>query len=428
MRFIVLLTTTLTLLGLSSCAVNPVTGKTELSIISTSSEIAIGRKNYIPYQQQQGGQYTVDPALGQYVNKVGQALAQLSDSPNLPYEFVVLNNSVPNAWALPGGKIAIKRGLLIELEDEAQLAAVLSHEIVHVAGKHGVQKIQQAQLLGLGVLATSLLTQNKDYGQTAMIGANIGAGLWSAKYGRDQELQSDAFGMAYMARAGYEPQAAIELQETFVRLSQQKDQNQWLRGLFASHPPSQERVEQNRQTAAKLGFVGKRNKNAFEQAISQLLKDQEAYDKHTNAIAKAENQQYEPALKLLNEAIAIQPKEPIFHLAQGQILFQQKRDSRAAKAFTTAKKLNPNYFMGYLGLGLIEKKQKRYAQAKQSLLRSQSLLPTQMASYHLGEIELANGNTKEAIRYFSGVSQQRGELGEKAQGHLTTLSQARTNS
>ncbi len=427
MRFIVLLTATLTLLGLSSCAVNPVTGKTELSIISTSSEIAIGRENYIPYQQQQGGQYTVDPALGQYVNKIGQNLAQLSDSPNLPYEFVVLNNSIPNAWALPGGKIAINRGLLIELEDEAQLAAVLSHEIVHVAGKHGVQKMQQAQLLGLGVLAATLLTQDKDYSDAATVGANIGAGLWSARYGRDQELQSDAFGMIYMARAGYEPQAAIELQETFVRLSQQQGQNHWLQGLFASHPPSQERVDKNRQTAANLEITGKRNQNAFKQAINQLVKDQEAYDKHTNAIAKAKKQQYDSALQLLNEAIGIQPKEAMFHLAQGQILFQLKRDSRAAKAFITAKKLNPNYFMGYLGLGLIEKKQKRYAQAKQDLLISQSLLPTQMASYHLGEIERAKGNKDEAIRYFSAVAQQGGELGKKAQGHLTTLRPAQAS-
>ncbi len=408
---------------------NPVTGERELSIISPSQEVAMGTKNYIPYQQQQGGRYIVDPDLGRYVNEVGQKIAKLSDRPGLPYEFVVLNNSVPNAWALPGGKIAINRGLLVELEDEAQLAAVLSHEVVHVAGKHSVQKMQQAQLLGLGVMATAIATNGKDYGQAATLGAGIGVGLWSAKYGRDQELQSDSFGMVYMAKAGYDPSAAIELQETFVRLSQQKGQSSWLQGMFASHPPSQERVDRNRATAVNIaneyGNAGtatwKRNTTRFTKAISQLKEDAAAYTHHNKALAEANNDNYEAALSHLDDAIKIQPEEALFYATRGQILLSQKLDSRAAAAFTKTKNLNPEYFIGYLGLGLIEKKQKRYSSAKQNLLKSQSLLPTQTASYHLGELELNNGNKKLAIRYFSTAAQQGGELGEKANKHLQRL-------
>ena len=110
--------------GLSTgCAVNPVTGKNELSIISESRELAIGAQQYGPSQQSQGGTYSVDPELTDYVNEVGQRLAAVSDR-KLPYEFIVLNDSVPNAWALPGGKIAINRGLLMQLDSEAELAAV----------------------------------------------------------------------------------------------------------------------------------------------------------------------------------------------------------------------------------------------------------------------------------------------------------------
>ena len=122
-------------ISLTGCSVNPVTGDRELVLVSDSQELQMGEQNYVPMQQSQGGQYDVDPALTQYVQNVGNKLAAVSDRP-LPYEFVVLNNSVPNAWALPGGKIAINRGLLTELESEAELAAVLGHEVVHAAARH----------------------------------------------------------------------------------------------------------------------------------------------------------------------------------------------------------------------------------------------------------------------------------------------------
>ncbi|MEJ2181579.1 MAG: M48 family metalloprotease, partial [Gammaproteobacteria bacterium] len=99
----------------NGCGTNPVTGETEFQLVSEGQEISIGQENYLPSQQSQGGAYVTDPELSRYVNSVGQKLAKVSDRPNLPYEFVVLNNSVPNAWALPGGKIAVNRGLLLEL-------------------------------------------------------------------------------------------------------------------------------------------------------------------------------------------------------------------------------------------------------------------------------------------------------------------------
>src|SRR3989338_2723987 len=114
----------LTLGVATGCAVNPVTGQRELGFISEQRELTIGQQQYTPSQQSEGGQVTVDGELSAYVNRVGQRLAAVSDR-RLPYEFVVLNNSVPNAWALPGGKIAVNRGLLIELNNEAELAAVL---------------------------------------------------------------------------------------------------------------------------------------------------------------------------------------------------------------------------------------------------------------------------------------------------------------
>lgn len=129
----------LILAALAGCSTNPVTGRSEITFVGEDTEIRMGEQNYVPMQQSQGGEYDIDPVLTEYVQGVGQKLSAVSDRP-LPYEFVVLNNSVPNAWALPGGKIAINRGLLTELESEAELAAVLGHEIVHAAARHSDRK------------------------------------------------------------------------------------------------------------------------------------------------------------------------------------------------------------------------------------------------------------------------------------------------
>ncbi len=197
-RLLIAITLLLTLI--SGCAVNPVTGKRELALVTEGQELAIGAEQYGPAQQSQGGALHIDPALSQYVSSVGQRLAKVSDRP-LPYEFIVLNNSVPNAWALPGGKIAINRGLLLELHNEAELAAVLGHEIVHAAARHGANAMQRGMLLQGVVMATALATADSNHADYIVGSALVGAQLVSTKYGRDAELEADYFGMQYMARA-----------------------------------------------------------------------------------------------------------------------------------------------------------------------------------------------------------------------------------
>ena len=177
-------------MGLSGCATNPVTGETELSRIPESQELSIGKQHYAPARQSQGGDYVADPEVGAYVSEVGQRLAAVSDR-KLPYEFEVINNSAPNAWALPGGKIAINRGLLIELESEAELAAVLGHEIVHAAAKHGAKGMQRGLLLQGAVIAATIAAQGQAYANLAQMGASVGAQLINQKYGRDAEREAD---------------------------------------------------------------------------------------------------------------------------------------------------------------------------------------------------------------------------------------------
>jgi predicted Zn-dependent protease len=166
--------------SISGCAVNPVTGDRQFMTMSPSDDLKIGTENYAPMLQAQGGAYDVDPALIEYVRSVGMKLAAVSDV-ELPYEFTVLNSSVPNAWALPGGKIAINRGLLTEIGSEAELAAVLGHEIVHAAARHSAQQMSRGQLLQGLVVATSVVAGDSSYGDLAVGGAGVAAQLLSTK-------------------------------------------------------------------------------------------------------------------------------------------------------------------------------------------------------------------------------------------------------
>lgn len=189
---------------LVACGVNPVTGKKELNLVGEETELKIGAENYVPSRQMQGGDLAVDPELTRYVNGVGQKLAGVSDR-KLPYEFTVLNNSVPNAWALPGGKIAVNRGLLTQLNSEAELAAVLGHEITHAAARHGAKSMERGLFMQGAVMALAIGAHDNQYANMIVGGAVLGAQLVTQRYGREAELEADHYGMVYMKRAGYDP-------------------------------------------------------------------------------------------------------------------------------------------------------------------------------------------------------------------------------
>ena len=188
--------------------------------MNENDEIKLGQSYYGRQQQAAGGPYVIDPDLTLYVRSVGRKLAQYSQRSHLPYDFVVLNDSSANAWALPGGKIAVNRGLLVALEDEAELAAVLAHEIVHADARHSAQNMEYGQLVGLGQVLLSGVANQAGYGGSLtqqVIG--MGGGGFMANYSRSRELEADLYGMRYMNEAGYDPEAAVSLQQTFVELS-----------------------------------------------------------------------------------------------------------------------------------------------------------------------------------------------------------------
>ena len=416
-----------TLVGLAvltGCGINPVTGKQEIQLISTGQEVAIGEQNYLPSRQAQGGDYVVDSTLTSYVQGVGNRLAQVSDRP-LPYEFSIINSSVPNAWALPGGKIAINRGLLWELGSEAELAAVLGHEIVHAAARHGAKAQERGMLLQGGLIATQIATADKRNAQLLAGGAMVGAQLIMTKYGRDAERESDYYGMQYMSRAGYNPSAAVSLQETFLRLSEGRQPN-WLEGMFASHPPSAERVAANRETALALGDVGEFGTERYQAALAQLVRDRPAYEQHDKALAAAQAGEFGQADALVDEAIRLQPGEAKFHGLKGDLALNAKNYRSALSHYSAAIDRYPEYFAFHLHSGLAYQGLGQTGAARTAFTRSLNLLPTARAHYELGRMALAKSDRQTALGHFRTAAQDRSDVGQAAAAEMARLEIAQT--
>lgn len=403
----------------AACATNPVTGRKDLMLVGEATELEIGRKNYSPMRQAEGGDYSVDPALTAYVQQVGQRVAAVSPN-RLPYEFTVLNNSIPNAWALPGGKIAVNRGLLMQLKSESELAAVLGHEVVHAAARHTAQQMSRGMLLQGGLVVAQVATSDSDYGSLAVAGAGIGAQLVLQRYGREAELEADKYGMNFMQQAGYDPQGAVSLQETFVRMNERKDAG-WLAGLFASHPPSQERLDANRKRAAALPRGGDLGVERYQAALAQTMRAKPAYDAYDAGRKALADKKADVALAKAEEALRLLPAEAHFHALKGDAYLVQKNHRAASQAYTDAIGRNDGFFYYWLQRGLIAERERNDAAARGDLETSIRLLPTGPAHYALGNVALRAGQRDAAKQHFAAAAGAQGEVGEAATASLMRL-------
>lgn len=412
------------LVGLAGCGTNPVTGRSELQFVGEAREIQLGQQNYLPARQMQGGDYIIEPELTAYVREVGERLAEVSDRPQLPYEFVVLNNSVPNAWAMPGGKIAFNRGLLTEMSSEAELAAVMGHEIVHAAARHGAKNIERGTLLQVGMLALQVSQIDNRYGGLVVNSGAVAAQLLSQKFGRNAELESDLYGMRYMKAAGYDPAAAVDLQKTFVRLSEGR-RSDWLTGLFSSHPPSQARVERNQATLAELGAGGDYGRERYAAKVAGLLRNKPAYDAYDEGVKAMQQGEHAQAARLAQQAISIEPRESKFYGLVGDTRLQEKDYDEAIRFYQEAIERNPGYFQPYLTRGIARRAQGDNGSAQRDFEKSIALLPTATAYHGLGMIALDSGNRQQATQYLEQAAQSQSGVGAAARATLARLDPVR---
>lgn len=225
------------------CAVNPVTGRRELALVSQDQEIATGREADPQIRSEFG---TVqNQTLQNYTARMGERLAKVSHRPEIEWHFTVLDSPVLNAFALPGGYVYLTREILAYVNSEAELAAVMGHEIGHVTARHSVDQMTKAQLANLGLTLGGILSPTvRELGSVAQAGLS----LLFLKYSRDDERQADQLGVEYAAKAGFDPRQASGFFEV-LKLTAGKDGGAAVPSWLATHPDPPERAQATREAA-----------------------------------------------------------------------------------------------------------------------------------------------------------------------------------
>jgi predicted Zn-dependent protease len=256
---------------LAGCSTNPVTGKSEMILISEDQEVAMGVEAAPQFEKEFGGPVP-DASLRAYVQEVGQRIANVCDRGNLEYNYLLVRSNVPNAFALPGGQIFLTAGLMSRMDNERQLAAVLGHETGHVCAKHNVKGMQREMLKqGLITLGGEIVGA----GDTAKKAAAVVGTMVTLNYSRDDEYQADDLGIKYMAKAGYNPYGMVELLSVLLSLHDKEAGS--LGEMFQTHPLSSKRVARAREFV-QTQYAGHRETaadpkaNRFRQMRARLLK------------------------------------------------------------------------------------------------------------------------------------------------------------
>lgn len=417
------------ILSMIGCATNPVTGESEFSLVSESQEIQIGEQYYMPAIQSFDGIYQDEKAQA-YVTRVGKKIASLSHRPNFDYEFKIVNTSMVNAFALPGGKVCITRGLLSRMTNESQLAAVLGHEIGHVTAKHGAKAMTRQMLLGglLNLGAIALESQQVKGREAILMAGAVGFQAVIAKYSRGQEIQSDELGLEYMTRANYNPKGAVELFEIFEAL-QEREPN-FVENMFASHPQSKERVAHAKALIhSKYILIENRSMNVknsteFTKLSGQLTKETPYYDAHEKGREAALKKQWNKAIWQYEEALKGKPKEALFHSDIGFAYLMTRDFEKSKEHLTQALEFYPSFFKSNFYLGYLHYEQENYSSALRYLHVADQLVPgLPMLRLILGNSYEELGDVRMAVQHYKYVYQldPNSNLGQEARSRLIQL-------
>ncbi|MCU0785963.1 MAG: M48 family metallopeptidase [Verrucomicrobia bacterium] len=244
-QFILLGLVTLSAALGSGCSTVPVTGRSQLSLISAGEEMQLGLTSF--NQMKKDSPISKDAAANALLQKVGKRIAAIAgpDMPNAQWEFVVFESKEANAFCLPGGKVGVYTGILPITKDEAGLATVLGHEIAHAVARHGGERMSEALVIQTGgnLLGTGLSSADPRLQSGLMLAYGVGTKLGELKFSRRDESEADHIGLVYMARAGYDPEASVQFWQRFADYNRQHGGSGGI-SFLRTHPVDEVRIQQ----------------------------------------------------------------------------------------------------------------------------------------------------------------------------------------
>lgn len=431
----------------TGCQTDALTGKKTLNLYSYEDEKRMGDESVQPIIAELGGLYP-DTALQNYLETIGQKIVTAgrtrlkgeADFPDWQFRFYLVNSSMINAFALPGGHVFVTRGIMLRIKDEAELAGLLGHEVAHVFARHGVERMSKVQLM---ILPIALLGAFEETQGAAVVGV-IAVQLLAMKYGRDDETESDKFGMRFAARAGFHPGGVIGVMQMLKDYT--AEQGGGGPEFLSTHPDPGNRVEylgdqlkKEYPDADQGNYV--RAPEAYGNALVQMKAAQPAYDladqgdaamalgfaaaeKGDAAGAKAE---YTRALGLYNQAVSKQRDHAILHVNVAQANFYLEHYDGAEQNIKDAMRFDSGGFWPNFMGGLVAIKRNDNATAETRMLNALKLIPgSPVGMFYLALAYDRGQKNPQAIDYYKKAWDAfggEGALAESARNRLIELGQ-----
>ena len=405
---------------INSCAVNPVTGQSQLMLVSEDQEIAMGKRVYpnaLWGGEGGGGEYK-DPNLKAYLKNIIVNIHQVSHRPSLPVDFDIQNSSVPNAWAIPG-HVAITRGLLAAIDNEAEFVFIMGHEMGHVSARHSASQMSHAMLGQVLLGGTGLALGSGGYSDAVLTAGAVGTSLVLLKFSRSDELDADKLGILYMTRLGYDPKNAISAHRNLEKVSQQygqsvgqeRSEQGFFNELISTHPRTSIRIDevQNIINQTPQGIIkgDGTGRQQFQSMVANLRRVNTIYLNYYDKAARALNKNdLQEASSLITQAISMDRTQPAFYTLNGFIALKRKNDSEARRQFFQALSLDGNYQPALRGLGAIHYADGNYNEGINYLKRSLALFPEDPPShYFLGMSYYRTRSYRSAIEHLSNFAE-----------------------
>lgn len=387
--------------SLQGCSISPVTGKSILVGMSEAQEVAVDAE-VSPHQFSADMGAIQDGAVNGYLSTVGRELAQHSHRPQMPYSHRVLNANYVNAYTFPGGAMGVTRGIMTELNDEAELAALLGHETGHVNARHAAQRQGTAMLAQAAMVGLAVATQDSKWGSLAGLGGAIGASALLASYSRDNEREADALGQEYMVRSGYPATGMVQLHQMLV--DQEKTQPGILETMFSSHPMSTER----RNTARELAdtrYAASRSMNPrrdrFMDNTASLRRIKPTIDACKRGETAMAAKDYRKAEVEFQDALKKTPEDYAANLRMAQCLQAQNKNRDAERYASRAKAIYPQEAQAHKMLGVLSLGMQKPDAAYASLNEFDRRLPGDPGITFLKGVALEGmGNRQAAAQHY----------------------------
>ena len=401
--------------GLSGCTTSPVTGESILVGMSEEDERKVDAR-VSPHQFSRDLGAVQDPAINRYVTEVGDRLDDNTHRPTMPYSYRVLNANYVNAYTFPGGAMGVTRGILVELNDEAELAGLLGHELGHVNARHVAQQQGRSMMAQAAVAGLNVAARDSSWGTLISMGGQLGASALLSGYSRDDERQADALGQEYMVRGGYPATGMTRLQQLLV--DQEKQSPGLVQTMFATHPMSVERRDTARRMA-ETRYADSNGRDArrerFMDSTASLRRIKPTIDDLKQGETAMAKKEYPGAEAKFESAIKRTPQDYAANVRMAQCLQATGRGRQALDYADSARKLYPQEAQAHKMAGVLSLELRDPAQAMQRLDEYDRILPGDPGILFLkGVSQEGLGNRRAAAQHYNAFLRQ-SQQGDAAQ-------------